>query len=64
MMLTAVQLKPQKKNYIDNNMLDYIDPINAEKTITELFDKIDVFRSKVDSALSVSNETTIIEISY
>ena len=45
-------------------MLDYIDPINTEKVITELFDKIDVFRSKVDSALSVSNATTIIEISY
>lgn len=57
-------IETTKKNFIDSNMLDYIDPINTEKVITELFDKIDVFRSKVDSALSVSNATTIIEISY
>ena len=57
-------IETTKKNYINNNTLDYIDPINTEKVITELFDKIDVFRSKVDSALSVSNATTIIEISY
>lgn len=57
-------IETTKKNFIDSNMLDYIDPINTEKVITELFDKIDVFRSKVDSALSVSNATTTIEISY
>ncbi len=57
-------IETTKKNFINNNTLDYIDPINTEKVITELFDKIDVFRSKVDSALSVSNATTTIEISY
>lgn len=53
-----------KKNYIDNNSLDMIDPLDVSKIIAELNDEIDKFMTKVDSALSVSNATTMIEISY
>ena len=62
--IDSATIEDVKSTYIKNNTLDFIDPIGAEKTMSELFDKIDTFRSKVDSALSVSNATTIIEISY
>ena len=57
-------IESAKKNYIDSNTLDLVDPIGAEKVITELNDEIDSFTSKVDAALSISNATTTIEISY
>lgn len=57
-------IESAKKNYIESNTLDLIDPIGAEKVISELNDEIDSFTSKVDSALSISNATTTIEISY
>lgn len=53
-----------KKDYVEVNTVDLIDPLNIKKEIEKLNDKIDAFKSKVDSALSVSNATTIIEISY
>lgn len=53
-----------KKNYIEGNTLDMIDPIVIEKEIAKLNEQLDMFKSKVDSVLSVSNATTIIEISY
>ena len=57
-------IETAKKNYIENNSLDMIDPLNVSKIITDLHDEINRFRTKVDSALSVSNATTMIEISY
>lgn len=57
-------IETAKKNYIDNNSLDMIDPLDVSKIIVELNDEIDKFMTKVDSALSVSNATTMIEISY
>ena len=57
-------IETAKKNYIDNNSLDMIDPLDVSKIIAELNDEIDKFTTKVDSALSVSNATTMIEISY
>lgn len=57
-------IESAKATYIANNTLDIIDPLNVSKIITELSDDIDRFESKVDSALSVSNATTTIEVSY
>ena len=57
-------IETAKKNYIDNNSLDMIDPLDVSKIITELNDEIDKFMTTVDSALSVSNATTMIEITY
>ena len=61
---SGIVIETAKKNYIDNNSLDMIDPLDVSKIITELNDEIDKFMTKVDSALSVSNATTMIEISY
>lgn len=57
-------IESAKKNYIESNTLDLVDPIGAEKIISELNDEIDSFTSKVDAALSISNAITTIEISY
>ena len=57
-------IETTKKSFIESNTFDMIDSININKTIEELKDKIDKFETKVDSALSISNATTIIEIDY
>lgn len=57
-------IEKTKREYVEVNTYDLIDPLNVKKEIEKLNDKIDAFKSKVDSALSVSNATTIIEISY
>ena len=53
-----------RDTYIAQNTIDFIDPLNAEKKLQELSQKLDTFESKVDAALSVSNATTMIEIDY
>lgn len=62
--VSASVIEGAKKDYISNNTLDIIDPIGVDKEIKTLADYIDNFKSKVDSALSVSNATTTIEINY
>ena len=57
-------IETTKKSFIESNTFDMIDSISINKTIEELKDKIDKFETKVDSALSISNATTIIEINY
>lgn len=57
-------IEKTRKSYIEENTLDFIDPIGVEKAIQELYDRIDMFNSKVDSALSVSNARTEITINY
>lgn len=57
-------IEKTKREYVAVNTYDLIDPLNVKKEIEKLNDKIDAFKSKVDSALSVSNATTVIEISY
>lgn len=49
-----------KRIFIENNTLDLIDPIDCKKEISRLSDEADFFNSKIDSALSVSNATTVI----
>lgn len=57
-------IEAQKKTYIENNTIDLIDPVGAEKEVKKITEYIDAFKSKVDAALSVSNATTTIEITY
>ena len=51
-------------NYIKANTMELIDPLSLERKIQELDDKINAFMPEIDAALSVSNATTTIEISY
>ena len=57
-------MKTLRKDYINNNTYDLIDPLNVNKIISELTDEIDEFNTEVDAALSVSNALTVIEIEY
>lgn len=62
--VAAEAIKATREEYIRLNTLDIIDTIGCQKKIRELSEKIDSFMVDVDSALSVSNATTYIEISY
>lgn len=56
--------KKAKQDFIESQSYDLIDPLNIYEKIEELEEKISAFKSEVDAALSVSNATTNIEISY
>lgn len=58
------EIKKVRDAFVESQTMDIIDPIGAEKTMTELRDKIDAFMSEVDAALSVSNALTTVEVEY
>lgn len=53
-----------REEYVANNSLDVVDPINSAKVMAEIEERISTFIVDVDSALSVSNAITEIEIEY
>ena len=53
-----------QKVYMTNNTYDIVTGLDIEKVIKELTDRIDTFKTEVDSALSVSNALTVIEFDY
>lgn len=53
-----------KKEYIEQNRVGIVDPINVRVKIEELEDEIEEFMSEVDSTLSTSNSLTVIEVNY
>lgn len=53
-----------KKDFINANQYELIDPIKILDRINDLEESIANFKAEVDSALSVSNAITEIEISY
>ena len=57
-------MKNLRKAYIENNTYDLIDPLEVAKLIDVMAKEIDAFNVEIDSALSVSNALTIIEIEY
>ena len=50
--------------YIASHSYDVVTGFDIDKAIKELTDKIDAFKSEVDSALSVSNALTVVEFEY
>ena len=58
------EIKKVREAFVESQMVDVLDPIGAEKTMTELKNTIDSFMSEVDSALSVSNALTTIDVEY
>lgn len=58
------QIEGLKKQYKAAQQIDFIDPLKIDQKIDELEAKIAKMKSDFDSALSVSNATTIIEIEY
>ncbi len=62
--VNAETIRKAKEDYINANTIDVIDAINAKNKIKELSEEVDGFNSKIDSALSVSNALTTIDVCY
>lgn len=50
--------------FVEQQSAVMVDPLSAVKTMEELRDCIDTMKSEIDSALSVSNAITVINVSY
>ena len=53
-----------RKDFLEANSYEIVDPINVQDKVEALRQKIDAFMADVDSALSVSNALTEITIEY
>lgn len=58
------EIQTMRDNFVASQTVDVLDPIHAEKVMNELRTQIDAFMTEVDSALSVSNALTTIEVEY
>lgn len=53
-----------RRKFIEDQTVDIIDPIKVKDRVKEMTEFITSFQTKVDSALSVSNAVTQIEVTY
>ena len=60
----ADEISKVRDTFITAQTIEIVDPIHAEETCKNLRDYIDSFMSEVDSALSVSNALTTVEVEY
>ena len=60
----TADIEKVRKDFLEANSYEIIDPINVPEKLEELRKKIDDFMAEVDSALSVSNALTKITIEY
>lgn len=58
------EIAEMRDKYIEAQTCEIIDCIDAEKVVRDLRDETDAFSVDVDSALSVSNAITTIEVEY
>lgn len=58
------QVQALHDSYVANNEFVMVDPIEVEKKIEDMRNKIVEFETEVDAALSVSNAVTTIDIEY
>ena len=58
------QVQALHDSYVANNEFVMVDPIEIEKKIEDMRNKIVEFETEVDAALSVSNAVTTIDIEY
>ena len=64
MSVDSEAMKALRKQYIENNTYDLVDPMDIAKIIEALDAEINEFNAEVDAALSVSNALTVIEFEY
>ena len=57
-------VKKARKEFIANQTVELVDPLDIQKRIEELDEQINSFMVEVDAALSVSNATTEITVEY
>lgn len=60
----TADIEKVRKDFLESNSYEIIDPINVPEKVETLRQKIDAFMADVDSALSVSNALTKITIEY
>jgi len=60
----SAEIQKAREDFIAMKSVELIDPLNISEKIQRLTDDISAFTSKCDSALSVSNALTTIEIEY
>lgn len=60
----SADIEKVRKDFLEANSYEIIDPINIQKKMEILRKEIDSFMAEVDSALSVSNALTEITIEY
>ena len=60
----TADIEAARKGYVEAQSYELIDPINIKKEIEKLEAEIALFKTKVDSQLSISNAVTTIEIEY
>ena len=60
----SADIEAAKAKYIEENTVDLIEGVDTAKAIETLKNKIDTFEANVDTAITVANATTTIEISY
>ena len=58
------EVKKVRADFVTSQTTEIVDPVGITEAMKELKDKIDAFTVDVDSALSVSNALTTIEIEY
>lgn len=58
------EIKKVRDDFVAAQTVEVIDPIGAAKEVSCMENEIDAFLSEVDSALSVSNALTTIEVEY
>ena len=60
----TAEIKKMRDDFIAAQTTELLDPIGAQKEIERMEEEITTFMSQVDSALSVSNAITVIEVNY
>ena len=60
----TADVKKMREEFIAAQTMELVDPIGVQKKIEELDEQINAFVVNVDSALSVSNALTVIEVEY
>lgn len=58
------EIKKVREDFVVAQTVELIDPINAAKEVEAIGKEVDAFMAEVDSALSVSNALTTIEVEY
>lgn len=60
----SAEITEARKKYVEAQTVILVDPIQSRTELTKLQDSVDAFLVEVDAALSVSNATTEIEVTY
>ena len=58
------EIKKVRETFITAQTMELVDPLHAGETADKLQNDIDAFMSEVDSALSVSNALTTVDVEY